>query len=558
MQLYDVAVASADVAATSSRLAKRALLVDLLERTTADDLEIVVAYLAGELRQRRTGIGWASLGALPAPADEPSLTVADVDAELERVSGLSGPGSATRRAAAVTGLFGSATEIEQRLLRGLLAGDLRQGALDAAMLDAVAAASGVALPVVRRAAMLRGATGPVASAAMTGGSAAVEAFGLTVGRPVRPMLAAAAPDVVAALAKSGVPASLDVKLDGIRIQVHQQGDEVRVFTRSLDDITSRLPEVCAATRALGRQSLILDGEVLTVDATGRPRPFQETASRTASHVGPAVATPAGGIASPFFFDLLHLDGADLIDEPLSVRLARLDELLPPQLAISRLTTEDPDEALRFFTAAVRAGQEGVVVKALSAPYDAGRRGSAWVKVKPRHTLDLVVLAVEWGSGRRKGWLSNIHLGALDPETGGFVMLGKTFKGMTDEMLGWQTQRFLALEESRSAHVVQVRPEHCGRSTPAVPAAGGTGRERADRSWSHAPPGVPGRLASARGTRETHQPRSTPRRTASTSVTHALVRGAARRWSRPATTAPSRSPPTRAPPTRSAPSAPERG
>jgi DNA ligase 1 len=457
MLLYDVAVASSAVGATPSRLAKREVLVDLLGRTSLDDIAVVVAYLAGELRQRRTGVGWAALGALPEPADAASLTVSEVDAEFERMSTLAGPGSATERAEAVRRLFARATAAEQRLLRGLVSGDVRQGALDAAMLDAIAAASGVPLAVVRRAAMLRGSTGPVAVAALTEGVQAVETFGLTVGQPVRPMLAASAPDVPAALSKSGLPASLDVKLDGIRIQVHQSGDQVRVFTRSLDEITSRLPEVCDVARSLGHDSLILDGEVMTLDATGRPRPFQETASRTATHVGPDPAPAATSVLAPFFFDLLHIDGDDLIDAPLSERLARLDDVVPADYRIARLTTDDPDEAQRFFADAVAAGQEGVVVKALGAPYDAGRRGSAWVKVKPRHTLDLVVLGVEWGSGRRRGWLSNIHLGAREPTTEGFVMLGKTFKGMTDEMLAWQTERFLELEESRSGHVVLVRP-----------------------------------------------------------------------------------------------------
>lgn len=457
MLLYDVAVASRDVADTGSRLAKRELIAAVLLRAGPDELEVVAAYLAGELRQRRTGVGWASLSALPAPASEPTITVAETDLEFQRISMLSGPGSAAQRTAAVAALFGRATEPEQRLLRGLVSGDLRQGALDAAMLDAVSAASGVPLAAVRRAAMLRGASAPVAAAALSGGVTAVEAFGLTVGQPVRPMLAASAPDVSSALDKSGTPASLDRKLDGIRVQVHKRGAQVGVFTRSLDDITSRLPEVAETVRHLPRDALILDGEVLTVDETGRPRPFQETASRTATHdaAGPAVDTH--GVVVPFFFDILHVDGVDLIDRPLAERLALLDDVVPAPRRVERLVTDDLTEAQRFFTDAIRAGQEGVVVKSLEASYDAGRRGSGWIKVKPRHTLDLVVLAVEWGSGRRQGWLSNIHLGARDPE-GGFVMLGKTFKGMTDEMLAWQTTRFLELEESRSGHVVRVRPE----------------------------------------------------------------------------------------------------
>jgi len=460
MLLSDLAVASSALGSTASRLAKRQILAELLARTEPDDIEIVVAYLSGELRQRRTGVGWASLADLPAPAEVPSLTVHEVDARFEQLSRLSGPGSATARTAAVRELFAGCTPAEQRLLRGLVSGDLRQGALDAAMLDAVASASGVPLAAVRRAAMLRGATGPVAVAALTGGAPAVEAFRLTVGRPIRPMLAASAPDVTQAMTKSGTPAALDVKLDGIRIQVHQSGDEVRIFTRSLDEITSRLPEVCAVARSLGRSALILDGEAMTVDDAGRPRPFQETASRAATDAGAPAAkeTPDLPHITPYFFDLLHLDGVDLIDRPLAERLELLDAVVPAAHRIDRLTTDDRSAAAAFFAEAVASGQEGVVVKALAAPYDAGRRGAAWVKVKPRHTLDLVVLAVEWGSGRRQGWLSNIHLGARDPDTGGFVMLGKTFKGMTDEMLAWQTGRFLELEESRTAHVVRLRPQ----------------------------------------------------------------------------------------------------
>lgn len=454
MLLSDVAATSAALAATRSRLAKRDLLVALLLSAEPADLEIVVAYLSGELRQRRTGIGWATIGTLPPPADEPTLSVSDVDAFFQRVSLLGGPGSATERSQGVTSLFARATAAEQHLLRGLISGDVRQGALDAAMLDAVAVAADVPIAFVRRAAMLRGATGPVAVAALTDGAASVKVFGLTLGQPVRPMLAASAPDVETALDKVGSAACLDVKLDGIRIQVHKAGDVVTVFTRSLDDITGRLPEVCEIVRGFAPASLILDGEAMTVDVDGRPRPFQETASRTASKAG----DHGRGSVTPFFFDVLHADGVDVIDDPLAARVGRLDEIVPPQYRAARLVTSDVAAAREFFDAAVAGGQEGVVVKALQAPYDAGRRGSAWVKVKPRHTLDLVVIAVEWGSGRRQGWLSNIHLAARDAETGGFVMLGKTFKGMTDEMLRWQTARFLKLEVSRSAYVVELLPE----------------------------------------------------------------------------------------------------
>ncbi|MBE9925561.1 ATP-dependent DNA ligase [Cellulosimicrobium cellulans] len=485
MLLAEVAATSDAVAATRSRLAKRAAIADLLRRVADDaeggsaEVEIAVAYLAGELRQRRTGLGWRSLRDLPAPAEEPGLTLTDVDAAFARMADLSGPGSSTARQAEAAALFGAATAREQSLLAGLVSGELRQGALDSVVVDAVAEAAGVPADAVRRAVMLAGATGPVARAALTAGgpeaaTKALATFRLTVGRPVRPMLAQSAPDVGAALDKlgaapggedaSGTAVAVDVKLDGIRIQVHRDGDDVRVFTRSLDDITERVPEIVAAVRAVPARALVLDGEALVVGPDGVPRPFQETAARSATQGERSAAEEAELAASlelsPFFFDVLHADGRDLLDEPLRDRLAVLDDLLADAagpLAVRRLVTDDAAAATAFFDAAVAEGQEGVVVKSLDAPYAAGRRGAGWVKVKPRHTLDLVVLAVEQGSGRRSGWLSNIWLGARDPE-GGFVMLGKTFKGMTDEMLAWQTQRFRELQTSDEGYVVHVRPE----------------------------------------------------------------------------------------------------
>ncbi|MFB7887502.1 ATP-dependent DNA ligase [Cellulosimicrobium cellulans] len=508
MLLAEVAATSDAVAATRSRLAKRAAIADLLRRVaddagpagTADDtddggdggrrdeVEIAVAYLAGELRQRRTGLGWRSLRDLPTPAEGPSLTLTAVDAAFARMADLSGPGSATARQAEAAALFGAATAREQSLLAGLVSGELRQGALDSVVVDAVAEATGVPADAVRRAVMLAGATGPVARAALTAGSPeaatdALAAFRLAVGRPVRPMLAQSAPDVGAALEKlgagpgaagedgaegerppSGAAVAVDVKLDGIRIQVHRDGDDVRVFTRSLDDITERVPEIVAAARALPARALVLDGEALVVGPDGVPRPFQETAARSATQGERSAAEEAELAASlelsPFFFDVLHVDGRDLLDEPLRDRLAVLDDLFADAAgphAVRRLVTDDATAATAFFEGAVAEGQEGVVVKSLDTPYAAGRRGAGWVKVKPRHTLDLVVLAVEQGSGRRRGWLSNIWLGARDPD-GGFVMLGKTFKGMTDEMLEWQTRRFRELETSDDGYVVHVRPE----------------------------------------------------------------------------------------------------
>jgi DNA ligase-1 len=457
--LADVAATSAALAATRSRLAKRALLVDLLRRAEPAEVPVVARYLAGELRQRRTGLGWRSLQQLPEPAAAPALGVLAVDAAFERMAALSGPGSAGARTALAAEVFGAATADEQRLLRGLVTGELRQGALDALLLDAVAEAAGVPVAAVRRAAMLAGATEPVAAAALGAPDpdtalAALAGFGLAVGRPVRPMLAASAPDVATAVAGfAGRPVVVDAKLDGIRIQVHRDGDVVRVFTRSLDDLTDRVPEVVAAVRALPVRAAVLDGEALALGPDGRPRPFQETAARSATRDADVAAAVA---LRPYFFDLLHLDGRDLLDAPLTERVAALDAVAPGY-TVERVTTADPDAAQAAFAGWVAAGQEGVIVKDADAPYEAGRRGGAWVKVKPRHTLDLVVLAVERGSGRRSGVLSNIHLGARDG-AGGFVMLGKTFKGMTDEVLAWQTRRFRELEVADDGWTVTLRPE----------------------------------------------------------------------------------------------------
>ncbi len=457
MLLRDVVETSGVVAATRSRKAKVAAIAERLTQAEVDELPVVTAYLGGTVLQRRTGVGWRGVSAPPEPAAEPSLTVLDVHETLGHLAGLSGPGSQESRATGVRDLFVRATADEQRWLRGVLTGNVRQGALDALVQEAIAAASGVKLTAVRRAAMLAGGTVPIVVAAMTRGEAALGEIGLEVGRPVLPMLASSAPDVPAAMEKAGGgEVAVDVKLDGIRIQVHRRGDEIQVATRSLDDITTRLPEVVAVARSLPAQEFVLDGEALALADDGRPRPFQETASRTAQ------ADHAGGVAvTPYFFDVLHVDGHDLLDSPGAERLAALDALVPAEHRVPRLVTDSPAAAEQFAQAALAQGHEGVVVKSLSIGYAAGRRGAGWVKVKPVHTLDLVVLAVEWGSGRREGWLSNIHLGARNPD-GTFTMLGKTFKGMTDEMLAWQTQRFtdLALEPSeiRAHYVVRVRPE----------------------------------------------------------------------------------------------------
>lgn len=449
--LAEVVSTSAVVAATRSRKAKVTAISALLTATPLEDIEIVTAYVGGALLQRRTGLGWRGVASLPPPALSASLGVVEVDAAFAALSSLSGAGSQAARAAAVESLFGQATSAEQHWLRGVVTGEVRQGALDALVQEAVALASQVPLALVRRAAMLSGSTVSVASLAFSAGAGALAAIELEVGRPVLPMLASSAPSVSEAMTKAGGSGavSIDTKLDGIRIQVHRSGSVVRIATRTLEDITARLPEVVEVALALPADSFVLDGEALALDDDGRPRPFQETASRTAQATGVSV--------TPYFFDVLHIDGTDLLDSPASARLGALEALVPERYRVTRLETASPDEAARFVTTTLQAGHEGVVVKDLSSPYDAGRRGSSWVKVKPVHTLDLVVLAVEWGSGRREGWLSNIHLGAAAPD-GGFVMLGKTFKGMTDEMLRWQTSRFLELETTRSGHVVHLRPE----------------------------------------------------------------------------------------------------
>jgi DNA ligase-1 len=452
VRFLDLAATSAAVSSTSGRKAKIELLADALRRLDPDEIAAGSAFLAGELRQRQTGVGYASLRDRPPPAAEPTLTVGAVDAAIAEISVVAGAGSQARRRDLLGALFGAATADEQRLLIGLFGGELRQGAQAGLLADAIASAAGVPLTAVRRALLLSGDLKQVALAALTGGAPALAEIHLRVGTPLTPMLAQSAPDVAAALLATGAPATVDVKLDGIRIQVHRSGDEVAVFTRSLDDITARMPEVVAAVRKLPLSEVVLDGEAMTLDASGRPRPFQETSSRAATRGSADTALV------PYFFDLLHLDGTDLLDEPGRVRWAALADALPSSLIVGRTTATTEEEAAAAFAAALAEGQEGVVVKATEAPYDVGRRGSAWVKVKPRHTLDLVVLAVEWGHGRRKGWLSNLHLGALDPATGGFVMLGKTFKGLTDELLRWQTARFQELAVNDNGWVVQVRPE----------------------------------------------------------------------------------------------------
>src|SRR6202453_3795795 len=455
MLLAEIASVSRTVATTSARLAKIDELATALRAAGPLEVPIAVAYLSGELPQRQIGLSWATLRGGFAPAARATLTLGEVDSGFAAIGAISGQGSTAARKSLVGELFGRATELEQEFLYGLLSGELRQGALEGVMTEAVARAASVPVAEVRRAMMLRGSLGAVVAAALAGGRDALHAFGLEVGRPVRPMLAASAASISDALAKIGgdAEAAVEWKLDGIRIQAHLEQGAVRLFTRTLDEITGRLPEVVAVLAKLPVRAAVFDGELIALRADGRPLPFQDTAARTASQdAGPGVPL------SVFLFDVLHADGADLIDLPYQRRHAELARVVPPDLLTPRLVTGSVDEAGEFFRDALARGHEGVVVKSLDAPYAAGRRGSGWIKVKPRHTLDLVVLAVEWGHGRRRGWLSNLHLGARDPDTGGFVMLGKTFKGLTDELLTWQTERLLALADHRDAYTVYVRPE----------------------------------------------------------------------------------------------------
>jgi DNA ligase-1 len=465
MLLAEVAATSEAVAAASSRKVKTGLLAERLRHASPTEAAIVAAWLSGKTLQRRTGLGWASLRDLPPAAPVASLEVTAVDDALARAAVLTGPGSSTERQSILAGLLSAATAVEQRFLAGLVSGELRQGAQAAVLLEAVAAAASVPVAEVRRALAVNADLPSIAAAALSGGAPALNAFTLTVGRALAPMLAASAPDLSAALSKTKA-AAVEWKLDGVRVQIHRDGDDVRVFTRTLDDITARLPEVVEATRALPVRTAILDGEVLARTATGRPAPFQVTSARVATK-----DVETARAATPLeltVFDALHLDGTDLIDRPGPERRAVL-EPVASGLLVPRHVVDDPDDpeqhhaADAFARDALARGHEGVVVKALAAPYSMGRRGAGWIKVKPRITVDLVVLAAEWGHGRRTGLLSNLHLGARDPDgtygaPGGFVMLGKTFKGLTDEMLRWQTEHLHSLAVSESAWVVKVRPE----------------------------------------------------------------------------------------------------
>jgi DNA ligase 1 len=422
--LADLVAASSDVAATSARSRKIAVLADLLRRLEADEVPIAAGLVSGVPRQGRVGVGYAAVHRVEqAPADEPTLTIHDLDAAIDEIERATGSGSGARRKALLAGLLARATAPEADFVRRLFTGELRQGALTALVAEAVAGAAGVAPEAARRALMLTGDLPRTAKIALGSGEEGLRAVGFELFRPILPMLASTAETVAGAVA-SFERASVEWKLDGIRIQLHRRGPEVRVYTRNLNDVTHALPSTVADALRLPVEQAVLDGEV---------------------------------VSATFLFDLLHVDGDDLLDTPLEERARRLAEIAP-DLKVPGLVTSDPAEGERILEEALAAGHEGVVVKDAASPYAAGRRGKAWRKVKPVRTYDLVVLGAEWGHGRRRGWLSNLHLGARDPATGGFVMVGKTFKGMTDELLGWQTRELLARETGRRGIAVLVRPE----------------------------------------------------------------------------------------------------
>jgi DNA ligase 1 len=447
---------SDQVSQTAGRLKKTELLARCLRNLGTDERAIGARFLAGQLPQK-TGIGYALVSEVvrqAQPAQMPWLTLGEVDRRFTAIADLRGTGSAGARKDHLGALFALATAPEQRFLAGLVVGEVRQGALDGVVVDAIAKAAELPHDSVRRAYMLVGDLGEVAAAALGGGAAEIGRFGLSLFRPILPMLAQTADDPASALAEIDGPAALEYKLDGFRVQIHKDGDVVRAYSRALNEVTDYVPEVIAAAREMPARRLILDGEAIVLGAGGRPLPFQDTMRRFGKR---GVDLKAKMPITLSLFDALLIDDQTLLAEPAQKRFEVL-AAIAPQFAVKRLVTSDVYEASTFYAQAIESGHEGVMAKALDSPYDAGNRGASWLKIKKIHRLDLVVIAVEWGSGRRKGWLSNIHLGARDPASGEFIMLGKTFKGMTDEMLKWQTAEFLAREVDRDGHIVYVRPE----------------------------------------------------------------------------------------------------
>ena len=456
-RLAELASVSARVAATPSRLAKTRELAQFLRPLEREEIAVALPYLSGDIRQGKLALGFAALQAARAEAAAaPSLTLADVDQVFAVLKQVKGKGAGEQRAALLRQLFARATAEEQDFLVRLIVGELRQGALEGIMVEAVAAAADLPAGDVRRAVAFAGSIAPVAVAALSGGATALTQFSVRLMQPVLPMLAQPAEDMSAALAALGT-ALVEWKLDGARVQVHKRGDEVRIYTRNLNEVTPRVPEIVAAVARVPARELILDGEAIALRADRRPHPFQVTMSRFGSQQD-AAARKRELPLSAFFFDCLLIDGAVLFDQPTRERREALERALPGDLVTPALVTAEAAEAERFYQGALAAGHEGVMAKALDAPYEAGRRGAGWLKVKRARTLDLVVLAAEWGHGRRSGWLSNLHLGARDAANGGFVMLGKTFKGLTDATLKWQTEEFLKRAVARDEWTVQVRPE----------------------------------------------------------------------------------------------------
>jgi DNA ligase-1 len=457
MLLSDLVATSGRIAATRARSEKVAFLASLLKRLEPREIDTAVAFLSGQVRQGRIGLGPAAIRAAydGRAATEPRLTLSETDDAFDRIAKLSGPGSTSERSRLLAGLFRGATRDEAEFLIRLVLGELRQGALAGLMEEALASAAEITVTELRRASMLSGDLEAVARSALTEGRAGLAKFRLEIFRPLRPMLAQPAGDVGEALERLG-EAALEYKLDGARVQVHKSESEVRVFSRRLNDVTVAVPELVELVRALPARELILDGEVIALRPDGAPHPFQITMRRFGRKLDVERVRRELPL-TPFFFDLLRLDEQDLFDAPARDRFAALREATPAH-AVPRLVTANPEEADAFFDEALRHGHEGLMAKATGAPYEAGSRGFSWLKIKPAHTLDLVVLAAEWGHGRRAGRLSNIHLGARDPATGGFVMLGKTFKGMTDEMLAWQTEKFQALAVATDGYTVHLRPE----------------------------------------------------------------------------------------------------
>jgi DNA ligase-1 len=456
--LAAIVATSRQVAASSARSAKSRLLADCLRSLNADELEIGVLYLSGEIRQGRIGIGPSALSScMDSAATAPSLELLEVDRLLDELLAIRGGGSSARRGAALRALFGRATRDEQELLARLLVGELRQGALAGVMIDAIAAVTDVPLPEVRRAAMYESNLGAIARVGLESGAAGLQRFQLRVMSPIVPMLAQTAADVDEALASLSDDVAFEWKMDGARIQVHKQGTHVRIFTRALNEVTDAIPEIADAARALPAEQLVLDGEAIAFAPSGRPHSFQTTMRRFGRKLDVARLQQELPMRA-FYFDCLRRDDVSLADRPARERFAALTGVVPSEQSIPRLITRSSEAAARFYDDALAAGHEGLMAKSLDAPYEAGNRGASWLKIKRAHTLDLVVLAAEWGHGRRQGKLSNLHLGAFDAATQEYVMLGKTFKGLTDAMLEWQTRELLSRESRRDSWTVYVRPE----------------------------------------------------------------------------------------------------